>query len=91
MRMIFTLLLDHDHMLFNLRAVNVMLMLMLRTLHVFSSMGLCKLADFCLAFVTRIYFIIYPQGRSYGWQPILMAPCHSCSTDAEILNKAHYV
>ncbi|KRY12468.1 hypothetical protein T12_5223 [Trichinella patagoniensis] len=28
--------------------------------------------------------------RSYGWQPILMAPCHSCSTDAEILNKAHY-
>ncbi|KRY54061.1 hypothetical protein T03_14123 [Trichinella britovi] len=29
--------------------------------------------------------------RSYGWQPILMAPCHFCSTDAEILNKAHYI
>ncbi|XP_003374020.1 conserved hypothetical protein [Trichinella spiralis] len=62
------LLLDHDHVLFNLRAVNVMLMLMLRTLH------LRKLA----------------VGRTVG-SPILMAPCHSCSTDAEMLNRAHYV
>ncbi|KRY35589.1 hypothetical protein T01_11470 [Trichinella spiralis] len=78
--MIFTLLLDHDHVLFNLRAVNVM-----------------QMRDY-LFYSSALPALIHNQntlrklavGRTVG-SPILMAPCHSCSTDAEMLNRAHYV